>query len=406
MLALIDVVYFLIFTVMIFSSVLWLIVYIINRGKVHLDPDNGYRPDVTFIIPAYNEEKYIGKTIESLLDQNYPEDKLRIIAVNDGSTDDTFEIMKQYEDRIDIIDKENSGKASSMNTALKQVKTEVVGCLDGDSFADPDMLKSMVPYMRDEGVKGVTPAMKVKEPGSWVEKVIWAEYIYQVFLRKLFAIFDSQYVMPGPGSIYDTEMLREMGGWDEDTLTEDMEIAFRMHRKGVKIENSSNAYVETVSPESLKGLYRQRVRWYRGYIRNFFRYRDMVFNTRYGNLGLFLLPFNMVWNVIVVFILGHFLYNMATGILQSYYTYQLVGFIPPSMSLSIQSLSMFHIFYTWFLLIGIANLLLSIKTAGEDVKLWKRKTHYVLFLWIYSFLYAGFWVAAALEEIRGGARRW
>ncbi len=404
----IDQAYIAVFSLMIFSAILWLSLYFSNRRRIDNDPEPSRHPSVTFLVPAYNEEEHVAGTIQSLLDQDYPEDRLKVIAINDGSEDDTLDEMKKFgdNDRVEIIDKENTGKASSINQALERVDTELVGCMDGDSFPEKDMVRNMVGYFEDSDVKGVTPALKVKDPSNWIQKVIWAEYIYQIFLRKLFAIFDTQYVMPGPGSIYNTEYLKELGGWDEETLTEDMEIAFRMFKEGAKMENSTNAYVDTISPPTFRGLFRQRIRWYKGYLNNFLKYREMLFNRQYGNMGIFLMPFNVLWTAVVMFMVTHLFVKTGLRIFESIQTYLLVGFIPPSLFLSVQSLSMFHFFYLLVTTVGVITLILSVKTAGEDLEPWKRKTHYILFLWLYAILFAGFWAAALVEKIKGGQNRW
>ncbi|MFT4892361.1 MAG: biofilm PGA synthesis N-glycosyltransferase PgaC [Candidatus Nanohaloarchaea archaeon] len=401
----IDILYFGIFGIMIFSATMWIIVYFLNRDKIQVDPEPTRFPSVTFLVPAYNEEEYIQQCIKSLMEMDYPDDKLEIIAINDGSTDTTLEKLQEFKDRITVIDKENTGKASSLNHALEKVDTEMVACMDADSFAEKDMLRSMVGYMEEDGVKGVTPAMKVRNPRTWAQKIMWAEFIYNLFLRKLFSIFDSQWVMPGPGSVYDTQYLKDLGGWDETTLTEDMEVAFRMFKNGAKIKNSTNAYVDTESPPTLKGLLKQRIRWYGGYLNNMIRYKEFWFNPRYGNLGVIIMPFNILWTSVVVFMLGHMVYRIFDSIFQAFNTYLLVGTIPYNFHFSVQSISAFHVFYIVLGVTGIAMLLLSLRTAEEDLSLWERKVHYLLFLAVYGVLYAFFWVAAAVYQLKGD-RKW
>lgn len=391
---------------MIFSATLWILVYFLNRKKVQIDPEISVFPSVTFLIPAYNEEEYVEDCIKSILNQDYPQDKLEVIAINDGSTDKTLEKMQKYKDRIQIIDKENTGKANSLNQALERVETDIVGCMDADSIADQDFVKSMIGYFEEKDVKGVTPAMKVKNPQKWPEKVMWAEFIYNVFLRKLFSIFDSQWVMPGPGSLYDTKYLKDLDGWDEETLTEDMEVAFRMFKHGAKIKNSTNAYVETISPPTLKGLFKQRTRWYRGYINNIISYKELWFNPSYGNLGVIILPFNLVFTVVMVFFLGHMSFRLADGVYQMINTFLLTGALPEMFYFSLQKLSIFHVFYAVLGVTGLTMLLLSLRAADEDLRIWERKTNYILFMTIYGALYAGFWISAALEELRGGKKLW
>jgi biofilm PGA synthesis N-glycosyltransferase PgaC len=401
----IDILYFGIFGIMIFSATMWLIVYFLNRDKMQRDPSPTRFPSVTFLVPAYNEEEHIQECIRSLLEMDYPEEKLEVIAINDGSSDSTLEKLQEFKDQITVIDKENTGKANSLNQALEQVNTEVVACMDADSFAEKDMLRSMIGYMEEKGVKGVTPAMKVRNPKTWAQKIMWAEFVYNLFLRKLFSIFDSQWVMPGPGSIYDTEYLKDLGGWDEETLTEDMEVAFRMFKNGAKMKNSTNAYVDTDSPPNFMGLLKQRIRWYGGYLTNMIKYKEFWFNPRYGNLGVIIMPFNILWTAVVVFMLGHMVYRSLDSVYQLFNTYMLVGSIPYNLHFSVQSISAFHVFYVVLAVSGIAMLLMSLRTAEEDLSLWERKVHYLLFLAIYGLLYALFWVAAAVYVMIGD-RKW
>ncbi len=402
----VDLVYLGAFVIMIFSSVLWLLVYFAHREEVYSTPEPAELPGVTFLVPAYNEEENIEDTLQGLLDLDYPEEKLDIIAINDGSTDSTLEKMKRFEDEVEIIDKENTGKADSMNQALERVDTEIVGCMDADSYPEEDFLHEMVGYFERENVQGVTPALKVREAENWVESVQWAEYIYQIFLRKMFAIFDAQYVLPGPGSLYDTEYLKEIGGWDSETLTEDMEVAFRIFDLGGRIENSTNAYVHTEPPSTLKALFRQRIRWYRGYINNFLRYIHFFGRPRYGNLGFFFLPFNVVWTGIIIFFTVFFAYTLGGAVADAARSYLLTGTLDVLPSISLLSLNFFHVFTVYFATIGIATILISLNTAGEEVKPWKRKAEYVLFLAVYPTLFALFWMAAMLEHAGMGGERW
>lgn len=406
MAALIDIVYVGFFAVMIFSSALWLLVFARNRESAYASPMPDELPSVTFLVPAFNEEDYIETTLERLLALDYPDDRMEIIAINDGSTDSTLEKMHRFADDITIIDKENTGKANSLNVALERVETELVACMDGDSYPESAFLREMVGYFAEDGVKGVTPAMKVDEPRTWVQKVIWAEYVFQIFLRKVFAIFDVQYVLPGPGSLYETDYLKELGGFDEETLTEDMEAAFRMIHDGARIENSSTAYVYTVSPPTLTGLFRQRIRWYRGYIQNLLSYRDMFGNRAYGNLGVFFLPFNLLWLALIMFFTLHLLYNIGRAVRGTISTYFLTGAIPIDPYIGLQSLNVFHVFTAYFVVIGVGTILISLNVAGEDVRPWRRKAHYAMFLLIYPLLFALFWIAALIEHAGTGGDRW
>ncbi len=399
--------YILFFFLMIFSASLWLIVYYSNLGKVTKDPEPEEYKDLTFLVPAYNEEDYIKETIEALMNIDYPEDKLKIIAINDGSTDKTLDILEEYRDEITIIDKVNTGKADSMNQALEKVDTELVASMDADSYPEEKFLKCMVGYFNDENVYGVTPALKILRDDRIVEKIQWTEYIYQIFLRKVFALFDVQYVLPGPGSIYRTKFLKETGGWDQNTHTEDMEMAFRMMDAGKKIENSTNGTVYTDPPSDLKSLFRQRIRWYRGYVENFLEYRRMVFNPKSGNLGFFLLPLNVLWIFMLVFILTHVIYNVFSTFIEWIQTYFLLGYFPIELTFSIQQLHLFHVFILFFIATGLGMVFLSLFSAGEHLNLRDKKINYLTFFTIYPYLFAMFWVATFFEMAKNrGKNKW
>ncbi len=393
------------FAVMIFSTVLWLMVYYMNLDKISKDPEVKDYKDVTFLVPAYNEEGIVGKTIERLLELDYPENSFSIIAINDGSEDGTLDELKKFEDDIQIIDKENTGKADSMNVALESVDTEFVASMDADSYPTKHYLKSVMGYLDDEEVYGVTPALKVCRDDTLAEKIQWAEYIYQIFLRKVFALFNVQYVMPGPGSVYKTKFLKETGGWDDSTLTEDMEMGFRMMSKKHKIENSTNAEVMTDPPSNFRDLFNQRTRWYRGYVQNCVKYKSMIGRPSGGTLGVFLMPLNAVWIAMLMFFLLHTAYNLA-GIAQGWVnTYLLLGYFPLDLSFSLQQIEFFHIFLVFFFSMGVGTVFLSLYTASEPVNITEKKINYLSFFIIYPYLFAMFWVAAFLDMVRSD-RKW
>ena len=124
-----------------------------------------YYPTVTIVVPGFNEGETVTTTVESLLKLHYPKDKLFLMLIDDGSTDNTFEVMNRYRNhaQIQVYKKENGGKYTALNFALEKISTELVGCLDADSFVSPNALKLMVPLFGDKNVMAVTPSIKVHE---------------------------------------------------------------------------------------------------------------------------------------------------------------------------------------------------------------------------------------------------
>ena len=270
-----------------YSVVFYSLLYLSERDRLREDPPPRRKPQLSVIIPAYNEEKGIGKTIDSVLALNYPKKLLEVIVVNDGSKDGTAGIAKGY--KVKLINKKNTGKANSINVALKEAKGELVAIMDADSYASRNSLLNMVGYFEQPDVAAVTATLKVWDPKTRIQRLQIGEYQVVGLIKKLQSFIDGISVTPGPFSIYRRSVLLELGGFDENTLTEDQEIALRIQRANLRIENSFNAEVFTEVPEGVWPLLRQRRRWCLGYLQNMWKHRAL-FSPRYGDFGLFVLP--------------------------------------------------------------------------------------------------------------------
>ena len=127
----------------IYLSLVWIIIYISNRKTILRYPRTKEFPAITFIVPAFNEEKNIEKCLNSILNVDYPS-KFKILVVNDGSTDKTAEVVKKFEKHgVRLINKKRGGKATALNFAMKFVNTDFVACLDADTYVTKDYLKKM-----------------------------------------------------------------------------------------------------------------------------------------------------------------------------------------------------------------------------------------------------------------------
>lgn len=249
-------------------------------------------PTVSIIVPVWNEEKTVLKTIFSLLKLEYPKEKLSILIVDDGSTDNTYSVIQRFKNhkQVKILKKENGGKHTALNYALDFVQTDLVGCLDADSFVHPKALMRIVDKFKDDELMAVTPSVKIFEPKGFWQLLQKAEYMFGIFLRRIFAYLNAIYITPGPFSIFRREVFDKIGKYKHAYNTEDLEIALRMQKNQMKIGNAHNAFVYTVAPNNLKKLYKQRLRWVYGFLRNAIDYRQMFFRKEYGHLGVVILP--------------------------------------------------------------------------------------------------------------------
>ena len=263
-----------------------------KEKKVVVLPVQKKRPSVSIIVPVWNEETTVLKTIFSLLKLNYPKDKLFIFIVDDGSQDNTWNVIQRFarNKQIKLLRKENGGKHTALNYALTFINSDLVGCLDADSFVHPEALNRIVTQFNNPEIMAVTPSVKIFEPKGILALVQKAEYMFGIFLRKVFNHLNAIYITPGPFSIFRLSVFKTIGFYHHAHNTEDMEIAMRMQKNHMKIGNAYNAYIYTIAPTNLFVLIKQRLRWSYGFIKNAIDYREMFFKPQYGNLGMVVLP--------------------------------------------------------------------------------------------------------------------
>jgi cellulose synthase/poly-beta-1,6-N-acetylglucosamine synthase-like glycosyltransferase len=318
--------------VALFFEVFLLITYLEIREELSLEGkhlDKGLKKflSVTIIVPCFNEELSVGQTIRSILNLDYPRERLSLILVDDGSTDRTLHELKKFKHhpRISILNKENGGKHTALNLALEKVETDLVGCLDADSFVNRDALKKIAPFFDDESIMAVTPSIKVFEPKSILQHVQKIEYSWGIFLRRMLSALGALYVTPGPFSIFRTRVFRELGGYKHGHNTEDLEMALRMQKHRYRIVNSHSAHVYTKTPARLPALLKQRVRWTYGFLNNAIDYRELFFNRKYGHIGIFILPIATSSIFSTLYIVGNALWQNLSKVFESLVKFQTVG---------------------------------------------------------------------------------
>ena len=281
-------------------------------------------PQVTVIIPAYNEEDTIAKTIKSVLKSNYPD--FEIIIVDDGSTDNTLEIARRFmNDKIRVLHKENGGKGSALNLGIKKAKGKIIFTMDADTTVDPKSMKNMVCFFKGKNVMCVSPAIIIDKPKSILQRVQYIEYLLSLFLRKAFASLKSIYITPGAFSAYRKSFFGKHGGFDEGNVTEDLEMALRIQYKGYNTENCPEAPAYTIAPRKFGELMVQRRRWYFGLLINLWSYRKIM-GKKYGDLGTFVIPIAIVSIFFSVFVVLYLFFKTIFELRDNLLFYQSVNF--------------------------------------------------------------------------------
>ncbi len=275
---------------------MYILVYVQNRKQIYevIEPDK--IRSLSMVIPCFNEEKSISKNIEAFLASNYKGLK-KLIIVDDCSTDNSYEIIKQYAKKYPRVmalrTPKNTGcAAGAKNFGIEYVKTELIGFSDADSLPNKNAISKMVGFFNDSKVGGVTSRVFVNSPKNYLTRAQSIEYKIIAFTRKLLGFLDSIYVTNGPLSIYRKKAFDQTGGFDENNMTEDIELTWRLVSKGWKIHMSIPAIVRSFVPTTVKTWFHQRIRWNVGGLQTVAKYRKKFFQC--GMLGLFIMPFFML----------------------------------------------------------------------------------------------------------------
>lgn len=317
-----------------YVQVFLMVTYFEHRKKIKTFkneplPDLINPPKVAIIVPCWNEEKTVHGTIVSLLALDYPEDKLEIIAVDDGSTDTTWQELLQYKDhpRVRIFQKENGGKHTAINFGIDNTDAEIVGGLDADSFVAPDALRRMIGmFQANPNAMAITPSLIVYKPKNILQFAQRVEYNMSTYNKKMLSLLGAIHVTPGPFSLFRKSMFAKIGKFRKAHNTEDQELAYRMQENHMQIEHCVNAFVYTSSPDTVKKLYKQRLRWIYGFIQNTMDYRRLLFKKEYLNFSFFTLPSGIISIIAVVYLSLVFVYDAILFIIKKITQYSIAGF--------------------------------------------------------------------------------
>ena len=297
---------------------LFALIFLQNKNEMFFVPPIKKKYSLSILIPAFNEQDSIRGTVESVLNSDY-DGLTEVIIINDGSSDKTLEIARELErkyEKVTVLDKKNSGKADSLNQAIKIAKGEIVGVVDADSYPDKHAISSMIGFFDEEKTGAVTTRILVRNPDNFLRRMQAIEYKVIAFTRKLLGFLDSIYVTPGPLALYRKSALKEVGGFDTKNMTEDIEITWNLLHKGYNVKMSYIAKSTSVAPDTLKKWVTQRVRWNIGGYQTMLKYKSSFFNR--GMMGFFILPFFSISLVLGVFGLGIFFYRSLRRVLFSF----------------------------------------------------------------------------------------
>ena len=384
-----TVLYFVYTFIALYFLLIYVLTYFQNRKQIHetIEPDK--IRSLSIIIPCFNEAKSIGKNIEAFLASNYKGLK-KLIVVDDCSTDNSYKIIKEYAKKyprvIALQTSKNTGRAAgAKNFGIKYVKTELIGFSDADSLPNKNAISKMVGVFNDTKVGGVTSRVFVNNPKNYLTRVQAIEFKVIAFTRKLLEFLDAIYVTTGPLSIYRKKAFDQIGGFDEDNLTEDIELTWHLVSKGWIVKMSIPAVIRSYVPTTIKTWFHQRIRWNVGGIQTIAKYRKKFLET--GMLGFFIMPFFILsWflGLTGLFFLGYRLTKyIATKFLVAKYSVAAQVALVSMNDLNLNPSILFIFGITLFSL-GLAYAVVALTYSRESGRV---IGHPIRDIFIYSFFY-------------------
>jgi cellulose synthase/poly-beta-1,6-N-acetylglucosamine synthase-like glycosyltransferase len=252
------------------------------------DPD--FTPPVTFIIPAYNEERHIRRKLENVLDSDYPKDLLEVIVVDDGSTDGTVEVVRLFADRKVILVQagERKGKIFAQKTAFARARNEIIAITDTTVLAPPDTLRKLVAHMADPRVGGVSPKILVRNREvNYLTRV--SQFLFDIQNAQKFgeSCLDSAAGLFGQFSLI---RRKAVGDFSTDVIYEDREFGIALRERGYRARFEPHASATYHAPESLEDFSLQKKRNIGAMTQSLVRHPGLLCNPRYGWYGLLIFP--------------------------------------------------------------------------------------------------------------------
>ncbi len=329
--------------------------------------ESPHTPPISILVPAFNEAPNIVENVKALLALNYP--AFEVIVINDGSNDDTLENLKRgfslrsvshiyrhviktnsIQDyfvsatfpNLTVINKPNSGKSDSLNVGINVARYPYFCCIDADTLIERDAFLRLVrPIIESKelvvacgGILRIANGCTVRNgevtqialPGDILSSLQIVEYLRAfLFGRTGWSAMNSLMLISGAFSLFHKKSVQQVGGFNRNTVSEDMEMVVRLHRfmrdsrKGYRIIFVSDPVGWTEAPSSLSMLRKQRMRWHRGLAESLFLNIRMLFNPRYGRIGMIAMPYQVFIELLspVIEVIGYVVVvlSFATGII-------------------------------------------------------------------------------------------
>lgn len=284
---------FLFLIILLFRYFALLVLAYLYLNEYTFNSTTGFYPFISIIVPVYNEGKVVAESIRSLLRLDYS--NFEIIVVNDGSSDDTYDVAKSMvgfqegrygKIKVSLINKPNGGKARALNAGISYSKAEIVLCMDGDSQLSEDSLRMAVRHFTDPHIGAVAGNVKVMNRKKFLTDLQALEYVEGLNLARAAQSYAKLVnIIPGPIGLFRKKAIEDIGYYSSDTFAEDADVTLKLLSHGWKIYYEPRAISYTEAPEKLYQLLKQRYRWTRGILQAVRKHRKLLLNPtiNFGN---------------------------------------------------------------------------------------------------------------------------
>jgi len=289
----------------------------LHRGKTD-KKEHSYQatPTVAILLPMYNEEKVVVKTIRNLLAIEY--DKYCIIVIDDGSSDNSYALVDKHfagDPKVKLLHQNNAGKSAALNKGVKTSSSDIIVTIDADTWVRPDSIEKIVGYFNEAEVAGVAGHIKV---GNRVNLLTEMQYYEYEALwdndRALADAINGILMVPGALGAFRRSALEAVGGFKPEMIAEDTELTLRLLQSNYVLRNARDAVAYTEAPDNLKMFFRQRVRWTAGLMQGLLEHNRKLLSHTNRFLRYLVLPMTWCFRIIFPFFLPivdyYFLYSI------------------------------------------------------------------------------------------------
>ncbi len=345
-----------------------------------------YQPKISIVIPVHNGAEVIEDTLNELKKITYPD--FEIVVIDDNSTDDTAAIVEKCPWAKLVRRSVSAGKKTgAINFGLNYATGQVVIVVDDDTHPHPDSLGELVQPLQHWKTAAVGGNIKVfGERRNLLIRLQEIEYMKTMEMGRAWQsmIYGGTLVISGAFGAFNRNYLAQIGDYDIETITEDLDVTWKLYKLRRTIRFAHKAYADTDAPMTFKQQMHQRKRWDMGFLQTIFKHKDMLFNRKYERIGMFLLPESIIMELGLV-------------VIKPFYMVLLVV-----VGVDLLKITLASVYF--YLVLEV----LQIATAGlfSNKKSWALRVYYSPLMTIY-YTYLGFvrWTAI-ISFIRGKEMKW